>query len=96
VTLYFFLAALCSGFPVDEQEFAANLRDPLVPLYCDLFTPEDRQRALFLQATPRPDGTLMTSNEAVEQIARERQIPIPPDPPLPTYPCPEPASISAT
>jgi hypothetical protein len=68
----------CSQLPADQQNFSMQLMKPAnKTMFCNKFTPDQRKSAMQMMSTPGANGTPMTADQAVEQVAKKNNIMMP-------------------
>ncbi len=78
----------CSGLTPDEQDFATELSPQQKMMFCNKFDTTMRSKAIEMSGQMGDNGVLMTNDQAVEQVARDNNMPMPMTPPRKGGSCP--------
>ncbi len=71
----------CSQLTPDEQDFANQLNPSNKMVFCSKFNADMRTSAIEMSGQMGPDGTLITNDQAVEQVAKDNNMGMPMAPP---------------
>lgn len=64
----------CNSLNADMMAFAKQLQPSNQTLFCSLFTDPQRSQAMGLANTHMPDGSMVTGDMAVEQVAKANRL----------------------
>lgn len=78
----------CSQLTPDEQDFATQLSPAQKMMFCNKFDTDMRSKAIDMSGQMGDNGVLMTNDQAVEQVARDNNMPMPMAPPRKGGSCP--------
>lgn len=67
----------CSQLSPDEQDFAEELSPMQKRMFCSKFDPSMRSSAMEMSGQMGEDGTLITNDQAVEQVAKANNMAMP-------------------
>jgi hypothetical protein len=68
----------CSALPSEMQEFASQLSDANRLLFCNTFSTDQRNTAMDLAGQPDSTGNMMSSDMAVQKVAKDNNLLAPP------------------
>jgi hypothetical protein len=66
--------AACGGMSAMEQAFMSGMTPANQEMFCSRFDQSMRDAAMNMSGTPDADGNMMTPDQSVEKVARDRNL----------------------
>ncbi len=64
----------CAALPADQQSFSMQLNSSNKNMFCNSFNTDQRKSAMQMTSSSNMNGTKMSADQAVEQVARNNNI----------------------